>query len=185
MTLLTISEIQQGLNRKFAPLEPLLTGFRLIPAGVPEMALVQYERELATPLPSAFRNAIQTFDFGRLTVGPVAFGSTGDYLKELRNLNTNVKWWGEGKRPANLLMVANSDPYAILLDLVTAGVRAMDAERGWKNATDVANGFLAYLRGLGTAMLRRESVADKLSFANELLADVGGADLAYWVNLLK
>jgi hypothetical protein len=34
-------------------------------------------------------------------------------------------------------------------------------------------------------MLRRESVADKLSFANELLADVGGADLAYWVNLLK
>jgi hypothetical protein len=185
MTLLTISEIQQGMDGKFAPLEPSLTGFRLIPVGVPETALVQFEREVATPLPCAFREAIQAFDFGRLTIGPVVFGSTGDYLKKLRNLNTNVKWWGEGKRPANLLMVANSDPYAILLDLVTGGVRAMDAERGWKNATEVANGFMAYFRGLGTAMLRRESVGDNLSFANELLADVGGADLAYWANLVQ
>ena len=185
MTLLSISDIQQGLDRKFVPLEPLLTGLRLIPANVPQTALEESERQLATPFPAAFRDLIKAFDFGRLTIGPVAFGHTGDYLKELTHLNTQVRWWGEGQRPAHLLLVANSDPYAILLDTGTGGVRAMDPGRDRKTSTDIGNGFQTYIRALGTAILRRERVVDKLSFAKELLADVGGADLAYWTSLVE
>jgi hypothetical protein len=185
MALLTINEIQHGLDKEFLPLEPMLTGFRLVNGGMLETSLIESEKQLGVTLPLAFRDMIKTFNFGRLTIGPVVFCNAGDYLKELVELNTSINWWGEGQRPINLLMVANSDPYAILLNVNTGHILAMDVERGWQHAMHIANGFDVYLRGVGTTMLRRNELGDKALLARDVLADAGGSNLAYWAHLAK
>ena len=186
MTLMSMRQIQQGLDEKFLPLEPMVTGSRLIAGGVSETARAACERTLSTHFPPAFRDNIESFSFGDLAIGPVAFCGTGDYLKELIQLNTQVVWWwGEAQRPADLLLIALSDPYSILLDTARGSVRAFDTELGWRSSTLVASDFDTYLRGVGTAMLLRESVADRPAFAAELLTEVGGTDLRYWQSLVR
>lgn len=180
MTLLSLQQIQRGLDDKFGPLEPMLKGFRLMNGGVTEDALVHFESSLGVTLPQVFRESIKAFDFGRLTIGPVAFSNTGDYLGDVSKLNTTVRWWGNGARPANFLMVANSDPYAILLAIDTGAVWTMDREQGCEKAACVAESFEAYLRAIGTIMLRRNETTEKSLLAREIARDVGDVGLGYW-----
>lgn len=185
VTLLSIQQIQRGLDDKFGPLEPMLKGFRLINGGVTEGALVHSESSLGLALPKAFRESIKRFDFGRLTIGPVAFCNTDDYLGEIGKLNTSVRWWGDGARPSNFLMVANSDPYAILLAIDTGAVWVMDPEQGHEKAICVAKDFDAYLRAIGTVMLRRNDVADKDVLVREVATAVGDMGFGYWEYLAR
>ena len=141
--------------------------------------------KLEIKLPRAFRESIKAFDFGRLTIGPVAFCNTGDYLSDVSKLNTTARWWGNGTRPTNFLMVANSDPYAILLAIDTGAVWAMDPEQGYEKAACVAENFEAYLRAIGTIMLRHNDTTDKNLLAREVARDVGDVGLGYWEYLAR
>ncbi|MGC5809930.1 SMI1/KNR4 family protein [Ralstonia pseudosolanacearum] len=185
MSLLSMEEVKQGLDKEFLPLEPMLTGLRLIEGGVTETALDAFERDMNLLLPRAFRDVIRMHDFGRLTIGPVAFCNTGDYLGELVKLNTKVTWWGTGMRPSSLLMVANSDPFAILLDLESGSVLAMDVERGWQFAERVASSFDLFVRGVGSTMLHRNQSADRVALGRDVMSDAGGGYLPYWLQLAK
>lgn len=185
MGLLSIEEIRKGLDKEFLPLEPMLSGFRLVKHELPEQLVVNVENQLSVTFPAKFREMIQSYDFGKLTIGPIAFCGTGDYLKELIESNVSVLWWGEGKRPHNLVMVANSDPFAILLDVNTGALLAMDAERGWQNSKIIAADFEEFLRGVGTVMLRRNEIADKETLAQAIVVAVGGQDLDFWYGLAR
>jgi len=183
MGLLTLEEIRIGLDKEFLPLEPMLLGFRLIPSNLPNDAIVACENRLSVSFPPAFRASIASLDFGRLTIGPVVFCNTGNYLDELVTLNEQVHWWGSGSRPRELIMIANSDPYPILTNTETGEVLAMDPERGWHSATMIARDFECFLRGIGTVFLLRNSVLDKAIFAQAMCRDVDGQDVSYWLNL--
>jgi len=61
----------------------------------------------------------------------------------------------------------------------------MDAERGWQNSKIIAAGFEEFLRGIGTVMLRRNEVADKETFAQAVLVEVGGQDFDFWYGLAR
>jgi hypothetical protein len=184
-TLMTIDEIQQELDREFLPLEPMVTGLRLINGGVSELALVAYENQLNIALPDAFRKIVKTFDFGRLTIGPIVFCKTGDYLRELVQLNTETNWRSVSEaRSRNLLVIANSDPYTIALDLGSGNLMAADGEIDWLQVTCIAKTFDLYLRGIGSAMLRRNGCKNKETLAQDLSVQVDG-DLAYWSQLIK
>ena len=185
MTLLSTQEIKQGLDREFMPLEPMLTGLRLIEGGLSDAALDAFERNLDLLLPPTFREVVKKYDFGRLTIGPVVFCNTGDYLAELTKLNTTVAWWSERSRPVNLLMVANSDPFAILLNLESGEVMAMDAERGLQAACTIAHNFDLLVRGLGTTMLGRNEATDRISLGAAVASEVGAAERSYWLQLAK
>ncbi|WP_139208554.1 SMI1/KNR4 family protein [Achromobacter sp. NFACC18-2] len=185
MTLLTLDEIEKGLDQEFRSLEPMLTGLRLIKGGVSEESLNHAENLFAVAFPDAFRTLIKTYDFGWLTIGPILFCNTGDYLHELWELNTQVRWWGGDTRPANLLMVANSDPYSILLDLKSGWVMAADVEIGWQRATVIAKDFEVYLRGVGTIMLHRNQWRDTSPLGQAVAVDVGALDICYWSQLAK
>ena len=115
MSLMTVTDIRDGLEREFLPLEPMLSGFRLVSGGVSSPAVRECERQLGVTFPDDFRALIQTFDFGNLTIGPVAFCETGNYLERLIRWNTGERWWGDGARPESQV-IAISDPYTILLD---------------------------------------------------------------------
>jgi hypothetical protein len=181
----SLEKIQHALNEKFAPLEPMLTGFCLQSGGLNEERVTYVESALGVILPSAFRETIKSLNFDNLTIGPIAFCNSGDYAAQLVKLNTSIHWWGEGLRPAEWLMVANSDPYAILLRISTGAIWVMDPERGLGAAVCVAADFAAYLRGVGTVILDRNIVDDKAVLARDILSEVGGLDSDYWTYLAK
>lgn len=180
MTLLTLKEISDGLDKEFLHLEPMLTGYRLITKSTPSDLIGGVESKLSVTLPSDFRDIISQFDFGNLTIGPIAFCASGDYPDELVELNTDVCWWGSGSRPSNLLMIANSDPFVILLDVQSGFVLALDSDTGWESSTKVAEDFRKFLMGLGTVMLKRNETPDRSLLAKAVFADVGSENLEFW-----
>ena len=185
MKLLTIEEIQRGLDIEFAPLEPALTGYRLLPKTTDENKVKAVEHQLRVIFPDEFRKSISEFDFGNLTIGPVAFCFAGDYLKELIDLNSGTRWWGSGDRPRDLLMVANSDPFAILLNVDDGSVHAMDSQQGVQSGFKIAENFRLFFLGLGTAMLKRNEVPDPYAFATDIGSTVGSGPLDFWMNLVR
>lgn len=185
MILLSTHEIQQGLDKEFVPLEPMLTGLRLIGGGLSDAALETFERSMNLSLPTSFRELVKEYDFGKLTIGPVVFCNAGDYVGELTKLNTKVAWWGTGSRPANLLMVANSDPFAILLNLESGEVLAMDAERGWRASVVIARSFDLFVRGVGTTMLVRNQAVDRAALGRSVASEVETSEEPYWLQLAK
>lgn len=183
--LLTIEEVRRGLDAEFLPLEPGLTGLRLIVGGSSADALTQVQNRLNFQFPEAFNRIASEFDLGDLAIGPVSFCGSGDYLSELLQLNEDVKWWGQGARPADWLMVANSDPYAFLLNATSGRVSAFDHDRGWSQAVDVAEDFEYFLRGVGTVMLLRAQVVDVGSLARKVAKEAGAVDEEFWSFLAR
>jgi hypothetical protein len=148
VTLLTIEQIQRGLDEKFLPLVPIIgDSYRLLDGGVSEAACAECEGVLGLTFPRAFRDAIQAFDFGNLTLGPVSFSRpNSNYLQELIDSNFlngfGFGWWGRGgQRPAGVALIAASDPYSFLLDTVTGCVKALDPELNFESATHIASDF--------------------------------------------
>lgn len=142
--LLSVEEIKAELDREYALLEPMLTGFRLIEKNTPDSAIKSAEKLISTNFPDGFRELIAKFDFGNLTIGPVVFCSSRDYLAELVELNLNVMWWGAGQRPENIMMIGNSDPFAILLNTDSGSVYAFDSETSWKKSKKISDDFFGF-----------------------------------------
>ncbi len=181
MTLKTMQEIQRGLDSTFLPLEARgLTGMRLIDGGLPEGTIDHFEERLCTPpWPADFREFLNRYDFGRLTLGPVAFCGNGHYLNDLVTLN------GRRGRPSELLVIASSDPHLILLNLKDGSVLALDNELGWEAAMPVARTFELFMRGLGTMAEARVRRAAPPSLAKTIAAGVGVPDSPYWLTLVR
>jgi len=180
MILKTIQEIQQDLDKAFLPLEARgITGLRLIEGGLPEATIDYFEEGLGVSLPADFRAFLNAYDLGRLTLGPVAFCGNGQYLKHLSALNDN------DSRPAELLVIANSDPYLILLNLKGGGVLALDHELGWEAVMPIARTFELFIRGLGTMSEARARRAAPASLAQAIAADAGVSYSPYWLTLVR
>lgn len=185
MRLMTLDEIQEGLDEEFLPLEPILEGFRLKKPGLEANVLDKSEAKISVLFPSDFRRIISTYDFGNFTIGPIAFCATGDYGRELIEYNQSVAWWGEGLRPANLIMIANSDPYAIILDVSSGEILAIDPEVGASRANAVASSFDAFVRGVGSVFLLRNNFNNKEALAQSINDIVGSHDNDFWSFLAK
>lgn len=180
MRLLTIDEIQAGLDDAFLPLEPMITGCRLFKRTLATMSVDHVETSLATRLPRELRDFLCRYDLGSLTIGPIVFGVDCSYLGNVIEWNTNTRWWGIGQRPAELLMIAISDPFALLLNTRTGGVLAMDTERSWQDAPIIATSFCTFFRGIGTVMLSRNATVDHVELARAVSVIVGSGDVAFW-----
>lgn len=185
MNLLTFEEIQEGLDKIFIPLEPMLDGYRLKKADKVVDILSKCEPILSVIFPSDFQRIISTYNFGNLTIGPIAFCATGDYSIELIEYNESIAWWGDGQRPANLTMVANSDPFAIILNVNSGEVLAMDPELGWEKSHRISANFENFVRGIGSIIILRNDVDDKEELAKSVHDLVGSHDLGFWLTLAK
>ncbi|BBB64203.1 hypothetical protein UNDKW_5930 (plasmid) [Undibacterium sp. KW1] len=185
MKLLSIEKIQAGLDKEFFPLEPMLSGYRIIRKILPEDKVAKTEATLGVKFPNEFRTIISEFDFGMLTIGPIVFCAKGDYIQELIDLNTSVCWWREGQRPENMIMIGNSDPFTILLDVNSGCVFAMDPEVGWEKSKIIAGNFLDFFRGIGTAMLMRNEIDDRRGLAQGIFENVKSEDLEFWSQLAQ
>jgi hypothetical protein len=189
MTLLEIDEIKQRLDEKFLPLEPMLTGFRLVESEIADDALQKCESALGVRFPAPFTRLVKRYDFGHFTVGPIQFCQSGDYVGKLVAMNGMnqhlVPWWGTGARPQHHVLIAYSDPYGILLHTDTARVGAFDHESAWHlSEMIVARDFEAFVRGIGTVFIERAKGVDKARLGDETARAVDGSSgRSFWIHL--
>ena len=183
MKLLSISEIQSGLDKEFLPLEPMLRGLRIIEKVLSEQIIAKTETILKVHFPNEFRTLISSIDFGMLTIGPIVFCARGDYMQELIELNTSACWWHGNLKPAEFIMIGNSDPFAILLNVKTGCVLAMDSEIGFVSDRIIAENFHSFFCGIGTAMLLKNEIADSRNLAKSISECVKCEDIEFWSGL--
>lgn len=181
MTLLPLNDIQQGLDKLFLSLEPDLTGFRLLPSSTNHTEIACFEQQLNLTLPIDFKEIIQQFDFGNLTIGPVVFSACGDYLAELFEFNESLNWWGTtDSRPQNYLMVATADIYLILMDVTNGRIFAFDREAHWQSLRVIAGSFSIFIQAVGSVMLQRHPDKNNNSLAAKICTSIQGEDISFW-----
>lgn len=179
MDLLVFHEIQKQLDEKFLPLEPTITGMRLVPKIAAESQIQQCQNDLRGEFPAAFRNVVSRFDFGNFALGPVTFCYQGEYFQWLADHNDeklprHLAWWSAETRPTGLMLVADSDPYAIVLHTLKGQVSAfVHGETVPLGLFVIASDFDLFVRGLATAMLNRVPNGENERLAQLIAAAVG------------
>lgn len=185
MRLYSIDEIRNGLDEAFKPLEPDLVGYRFVEGGATPAAVAALEMALALKLPDDLVHLISKYQFGDLAIGPVAFCGTGDYLKELLELNAAVPWWCGNERPHGLVMFANSEFGAFIVECPVGSVYLLEAGQPLSAAVKVADSFSKFVRAIGTvALLRMRGELQNVKAA-ELGLAVGVRDTRFWERYLR
>lgn len=187
--LLEIDQLVALLDAEFGPLEPDVAGLRFRSPGLDAGGLRGLEEALEVRLPESFAAVVRAFDLGSLTIGPTAFGSSGDYAGLLRTMNgaSEFPWWGSGVRPAARLMIGNSDANALLLDCVTGEVLALAHGSDASEAVVVGRDFQTFVRGIGTVFAARLSGGVSAELLTRVAFEVGAGPLAhdFWAYLAE
>ncbi|OCG00769.1 SMI1/KNR4 family protein [Gilliamella sp. wkB112] len=182
--LLSIENIKDGLDKVFLPLEPMINGFRLIEKKTNIHDIKVIEKQLEVTFPDKFLFLISQYNFGSFTLGPIVFGSSGDYLKDLLVINHSV-WWGKGERPNNKIVIAISDPYTIMLDTEKESISAFSSEINWNDAKIISSDFILFFRGIGTIFLQRNNTDNTKIIANNVSKAVNSKDINFWLKLAE
>ncbi|MBS9773903.1 MAG: SMI1/KNR4 family protein [Tenacibaculum sp.] len=157
----SIIKIKSKLDDEFLPLEDEITGLRLIDKCTKIEDINNFENKLEISLPQSFKNLISKYDFGNFEICNIQFGYEDNYLTILEKLNSEAdsfnKWWQGDKRPNNIIFIANSDPYTILLDCSNGYVYAMLSDDKWLEWRIVSTDFELFLRSIGTIFLNRDN----------------------------
>lgn len=86
------------------------------------------------------------------------------------------QWWGEGKRPCDLLVIAYNDPYTVFLNVKNGEVYAVTPESGFKGVTPIAKNFTLFFRGVASVFLSRSPVSS-------VDVEVGSESKEFWDSL--
>lgn len=126
-------------------------------------------------MPTDFEQLICDYDFGNFSIQNVQFGYEDDYFERLTELNNSHNYWYDDVQKANVLIIANSDPFTILLaeNGIVYGISTIISFEG---KLKIANSFTLFLQGLGTAFkAKRQNQQKEFSvFAeNEFGTDAG------------
>jgi hypothetical protein len=194
MTLLSLDQIRSALSERFQDeVRDFPDAFAaLVPKpaqmGVAEAIADRVAADLGAVLPSSLLDALREWSFGQLRIGSTAFCVSGDYGACLTKYNAErprPPWWGDiTKRPANLLKIADGDPYTVLVDIGSGEIRAYAVDESFAASTLVAPNLSMFLRGLGTVEVRAALAADLAQFLEELLDDLHlTANCRYWRDL--
>lgn len=100
-----------------------------------------------------------------------------------------IRWWEDtdvDPRPSNLIMVASSDPWILLLHCVTGQVLAYDCEAGSPTARPIASDFTHLLRGLATVELASGDQVSSQAFFESVADSVGQPESVwFWQSLRR
>ena len=194
MELLKLEEIQEQLQKKYgesAQKSPLHFG-AFIPGAAPMGQAEQVDAvsvELSgRPLPENFRNILKIWDFGNLILAGFRFAVGGNYANAVSKMNKEVgsEWWADREiheRPSNLLMVAQSDPYILLLDLNNGAILAFTSTIGSEDARIVAYDINQLVRALGSVELLSHQAQNIELFTLNLTQSLGtGVFDEFWID---
>ena len=160
MMLLTYAQIETALMRRFAHVidddEILdLHDLLLIPHLLdPTDSITEFELAMGMSLPTSFRGFLNHYQVDDFSVANVQFGQGEVYLHHVFAMNHADAWcpWWQGEMlPVNQLLMAVTDGYALILDVYTGAVLALDQENSGMDL--VAHDFEDFFRALATVYL--------------------------------
>lgn len=151
------------------------------------------EEQFGFVVPSTFAEAALKWNLGRLVLCNFHFGTTDDYIDELRKLNTAApggEWWGDREdclqRPPELLAIAQSDPFMVLLNIDSGGIYAHAVDDGSANTRQVAPSLDCFLRAVGSSLFHCDTPATRKTYLRQLLAEFSLPDAEpFWCEFLE
>ncbi|WP_109850332.1 nuclease [Proteus sp. CA142267] len=154
--LLTLDQITKALEDKFFPLGEDFNDLILFKRTTPLTGLGLLEKTLTLSLPDDFTSFTSLYNLDNFSLFNISFGCDEDYLERLLMLNSPnefTQWWIGDKRPENIIVIALSDPYTILLNTQTGNVFAMTSESSMDSFEHIAANFFVFFSAVTTLFL--------------------------------
>jgi hypothetical protein len=190
--LLTPAQIQRGLQAKYASqLREFPGHFAPLAPTAPDAVWQKQtcERIAAftrTPLPVSFSLALFDWNLDKCELAGVRFSRGHSYVDQIAKYNRpnpGASWWEDRNveaRPEDELMIAQGDPWVVLLHQRTGEVAAYVVEEGSSFAVTAAPDIGLFLRALGTVALASVAPAELEVFVNSILGSLGPASPKFW-----
>ena len=153
MELLTIDQIISIIEEATQGMDPeIREGIVLNQTELPVSELDRLKKQLQIQdLDPIFRKYILAYNWGQVGFLSYQFGY-GDDTSLTWLINRNLEYHDYSTlQESSLIIIANGDPYTILLDCKSGAVYAVDAEMTYNEKIWLAPDFLAFVRAMGTA----------------------------------
>ena len=168
--LFTYAQIETALLRRFAHVidddEILdLHDLLLIPNLLdPTDSITEFEQAMGVVLPTSLRDFLRLYQVDDFSMANVQFGQGEAYLHHVFAMNredASCPWWQGKMRPVNQLLMAVTDGYALILDVHTGAIWALDQENGGMDL--IAHDFEDFFRALATVYLSEVGLDEVLA----------------------
>lgn len=153
MELLTIDQIISLTQEETQGLDPeIREGIVLNQTELPVSELDRLKKQLQIQdLDPIFRKYILAYNWGQVGFLSYQFGY-GDDTGLTWLINRNLEYHDYSTlQESSLIIIANGDPYTILLDCKSGAIYAVDAEMTYDEKICLSPDCLAFVRGMGTA----------------------------------
>ena len=153
MELLTLNEIIQTIVEETKGLDPeLIEDMILKEVDIPNTEIGRLKEELKIDvLDQNFINSILKYSWGNLSILSYQFGYNDDNgINWLIQRNKGYEDYPV-LQAAGLIIIANGDPYTILLECSSGRIYTIDSETEVGEKMLIADNFEQLVRGMGTA----------------------------------
>jgi len=186
MQLLTIDEIISSIMEETEGLDAEITdGIILSKKEIPQSEIEKLKSELGIEyLDSSFSEHILSYNWGNFGFLSYQFGY-GDETSLSWLITRNLEYEDYPVLlKKNLIIIANGDPYTILLECKSGKIYAFTSDMRYEEIVTIASDFEEFIRGMGTAqyavwkhaeeefveLIEREFSENRLKFWKELVS---------------
>ena len=186
MQLLTIDEIISSIMKETDGLDAEITdGIILSKKGIPPSEIEKLKSELEIEyLDSTFSEYILNYNWGTFGFLSYQFGY-GDEMSLNWLINRNLEYEDYPVlRKKNLIIIANGDPYTVLLECKTGGIYAFTSDMNYEDIVHIASDFEEFVRAMGTAQYAVWKNAEK-EFIESMEREYSESSLKFWKELVS
>lgn len=186
MQLLTIDAIISSIMEETEGLDAEITdGIILSKKEIPQSEIEKLKSELGIEyLDSTFQEYISSYNWGNFGFLSYQFGY-GDETSLNWLINRNLDYDEYPVlRKNNLIIIANGDPYTILLECKSGEIYAFISDMSYEEIVTVASDFEEFVRAMGTAQYAVWKNAEK-EFIESMEREYSESSLKFWKELVS
>nr|WP_314630184.1 SMI1/KNR4 family protein [uncultured Mogibacterium sp.] len=186
MQLLTIDEIISSIMEETEGLDDEITdGIVLSKKEIPTSEIEKLKSELVIEyLDSVFTENILSYNWGNFGFLSYQFGY-GDEMSLSWLINRNLEYEDYPiLLKKNLIIIANGDPYTILLECKSGKIYAFTSDMSYEEIVPVASDFEEFVRSMGTAQYAVWKNAEK-EFIESMESEYSESSLNFWKELVS
>ena len=186
MQLLTINEIISSIMEETEGLDVEITdGIILRKEEISPSEIEKLKSELEIEyLDSVFTENILSYNWGNFGFLSYQFGY-GDETSLSWLINRNLEYEDYPVlHKKNLIIIANGDPYTILLEYKSGKIYAFTSDMSYEEIVPVASDFEEFVRVMGTAQYAVWKHAEK-EFIESMKREYSESSLKFWKELVS
>ena len=186
MQLLTIDEIISSILEETEGLDVEITdGIILRKEEISSSEIEKLKSELEIEyLDSVFTENILSYNWGNFGFLSYQFGY-GDEMSLSWLINRNLEYEDYPVlHKNNLIIIANGDPYTILLECKSGKIYAFTSDMSYEEIVPIAPDFKEFIKAMGTAQYAVWKHAEK-EFVELMEREASDSSLAFWKELVS